>query len=151
MAPFIFSKSILENTPIDVFNFGKMSRDFTYIDDIVEAILNCCRKPATKDIEFDTKKPKIYSSFAPYRIFNVGNNNTVPLMYFIQLLEENLGKKAIINYKPLQDGDVVSTYADLENIKNWIGFKPLTSIEEGVEKFSIWFKEYFNNHQDKLC
>lgn len=150
MAPFIFSKSILENTPIDVFNFGKMSRDFTYIDDIVEAILNCCKKPATKDIEFDTKNPKIFSSFAPYRIFNVGNNNSVPLMYFIQLLEENLGKKAIVNYKPLQDGDVVSTYADLENIRNWIGFKPLTSIEEGVKKFSLWFKNYFKNQQDIL-
>ena len=150
MAPFIFSKSILDGTPIDVFNYGKMTRDFTYIDDVVEAIISCCKKPSTKDSSFDTKNPKPFSSFAPFRIFNVGNNNSIALMDFIKLLEKNLGKKAIINYKSLQDGDVISTYADLKNIKDWIGYEPSTSVEDGIEKFSKWFKEYFNDPFHKL-
>ena len=145
MAPMIFSKSIIENKPIKVFNFGKMSRDFTYIEDVVDAIIKCCYKPAIKDSDFNTNKPNPSSSFAPYKIFNVGNNRPTGLMNFIKLLEKNLGKKALINYQPLQDGDVISTYAELTNIKNWIDFQPSTSIEDGIEHFCKWYKEYYKN------
>ena len=145
MAPMIFSKSIIENKPIKVFNFGKMSRDFTYIEDVVDAIIKCCYKPATKDLGFNTNNPNPSSSFAPYRIFNVGNNKPTGLMNFIKLLEKKLGKKALINYQPLQDGDVISTYAELANIKNWIDFQPSTSIEDGIEHFCKWYMDYYKN------
>ena len=144
MAPMIFANAILNEKPINVFNYGKMSRDFTYIDDVTEAIIKCCQKPATKDPEFNKFKPNPASSFAASRIFNIGNSKSIELMYFIELLEKNLRKKAKVNFQELQDGDVVSTYADNEAINNWIGFKPFTPIEEGIEKFCKWYIDFYN-------
>tara|TARA_B100000212_G_C27350703_1_gene523489 strand:- start:416 stop:1456 length:1041 start_codon:yes stop_codon:yes gene_type:complete len=142
MAPMIFAKAILSGKPIDVYNFGKMSRDFTYIDDVVNAIKDCCFKNAFVDENFDLKNPNPSSSFAPFRIFNVGNSRPVQLMDFVRLLEKYLGKKANIQYKPLQKGDVISTYADMRNIKKWINFESSTSIEKGLKEFCEWFSLY---------
>ena len=144
MAPMIFANAILNEKPINVFNYGKMSRDFTYIEDVIEAIIKCCHKPATKDTEFNKLKPNPASSFAASRIFNIGNSKSIELMYFIELLEKNLGKKAKVNFQELQDGDVVSTYADNEAINQWIGFKPFTPIEEGIERFCKWYIDFYN-------
>ncbi len=125
MALFLFSKAILENKPIDVFNFGKMKRDFTYIDDIVDGIISSLNKAY------------------PYEIFNLGNNNPVDLNYFIELIEKFLGKTATKNLLPLQAGDVPETFADIENTKNKLAWQPKTSIEDGIKKFIAWYKEYY--------
>ena len=143
MAPMIFTKSILNSEPINVFNFGNMSRDFTYIDDITEAIYKCTFKPATIDIQFNQLIPDPSTSMAPHRIFNIGNNQSVDLLYFIELLEKNLGKKSIKNFKPMQAGDVEDTFADTSKLKDWVGFRPRTSIEIGVNNFVRWYKDYY--------
>ena len=142
MAPMIFAKAILEEKPIKVFNFGNMRRDFTYIEDIVEAVFKCALKPPKSNVEFDRLNPDSSSSFAPYRIFNIGNGNPIELGHFIKLLEENLDKKALLIYEELQPGDVVSTLSDVKLLKNWINYKPNVMIEEGVYKFCKWFKTY---------
>ncbi|AIQ95459.1 GDP-mannose 4,6-dehydratase [Prochlorococcus sp. MIT 0604] len=146
MAPMIFAKAILSSKPIDVYNFGKMSRDFTYIDDVVNAIKDCCFKKAFVDKNFDQKSPNPSSSFAPFRIFNVGNSRPVELMDFVRLLEKYLGKKACIQYKPIQKGDVISTYADMTNIKEWINFESSTSIEKGLKEFCEWISLYHKSN-----
>ncbi len=143
MAPMIFTRSIIESKPINIFNYGNMSRDFTYIDDITEAIYKCTFKPATIDPEFDPLKPNPSSSNAPHRIFNIGNNKSVELLYFINLLEKNLNKKAISNLKPMQLGDVKDTYADISKLDNWINFRPKTSIEVGVRNFVEWYLKHY--------
>ncbi len=143
MAPMIFAKAILSNQEIKVFNYGDMSRDFTYIEDIVNALILLIDKPATIDVEFDPKNPSPSRSFAPSRIFNIGNNKPVNLKYFITLLENNLGKKAKMNFLELQKGDVVSTFADINKIKDWINFSPTTNIEDGVNKFCEWYKKIY--------
>ncbi len=143
MAPMIFAKSILNSEPINIYNFGNMSRDFTYIDDITEAIYKCTLKPASIDPHFNPLKPNPSSSNAPHRIFNIGNNKSVDLLYFIKLLEKNLGKKAIRNLKPMQLGDVENTFADISNLEQWINFKPTTSIEVGVRNFVKWYLNYY--------
>ncbi|OUL43878.1 capsular biosynthesis protein CpsI, partial [Prochlorococcus sp. HOT_208_60] len=143
MAPMIFTKSIMESKPINIFNFGKMSRDFTYIDDICEAIYKCTYKPATIDNKFNSLEPDPSSSTAPYRIFNIGNNKTVDLLYFISLLENNLKKKAIKNLKPIQLGDVENTFSDTSKLQKWINFVPKTSIEIGVKNFIQWYKNFY--------
>jgi len=143
MAPIIFSKAIMEEKPLKVFNFGKMKRDFTYIDDVVEGIYRCCIKPASKDKKFDYLNPNPSTSYAPHRIFNLGNNSTIELLYFIELLEKNLGKKANKIFEPMQNGDVVETYADTELLNKWIGYKSKVSIEEGIEKFARWFLDFY--------
>jgi len=143
----IFAKAILSGKPIDVYNFGKMSRDFTYIDDVVNAIKDCCFKNAFVDENFDLKNPNPSSSFSPFRIFNVGNSRPVELMDFVRLLEKYLDKKANIQYKPLQKGDVISTYADMRNIKKWINFESSTSIEKGLKEFCEWFS-FYNKSND---
>ena len=143
MAPMIFAKSILNNNPIHIYNYGKMKRDFTFIDDIVEGVFRCSLKPSAKNESFDKKAPDPSTSFAPHRIFNIGNNKPVDLLYFIDLLENFLGKKAIRKLEPLQPGDVISTAADTSLLNDWIKFVPSTSIEEGIEKFSRWYKEYY--------
>jgi len=125
MSLFLFTKAILENKPIDVFNFGKMKRDFTYIDDIVSGII------ASLDKSY------------PYEIFNLGNNNPVDLEYFIQCIENSLGKKAVKNYLPMQPGDVPASFADIDYSIEKLGFRPKTSIEQGVDNFINWYKEYF--------
>ena len=143
MAPMIFLKSILENKPIKIFNNGRMFRDFTYIDDIVNGIFGCCYKPATANDLFDLKKPEISTSPAPYRIFNIGNNKKVGLMDFIQKLEENLGIKAIKEFVPMQLGDVKSTFSDVSKLHEWIGYEPKTDLDTGIKKFILWYKNYY--------
>ena len=143
MAPMIFSNAILKGKPIDVYNYGNMMRDFTYIDDVIEVICRCCQKPATKDINFDSSNPDPSSSFAPHRIFNVGNNKAIKLGIFISLIETYLEKKAIKRFLPMQDGDVQETCANTELLEKWINFRPNTNIEEGIKLFSKWYLNYF--------
>ncbi len=143
MAPMIFARSILKNEPIKVFNQGEMQRDFTYIDDVVEGIVRCCKKKACIDYDFNPLVPNPSTSTAPYRIFNIGNANPIKLTYFIDLLERNLGKKAIKNLQPMQPGDVVSTAAKMDLLNSWVDYKPKTSIENGIKKFSEWYLDYF--------
>ena len=143
MALFIFTKAILEGTPIDVFNFGKMKRDFTYIDDIVEGIVKLIPLAPLGNKNWNGLQPDPASSFAPYRIFNIGNNKPIELLKFIEVLEEKLGKKAIKNFLPIQDGDVEATCADISELEAETGFKPSTSVEMGIEKFVNWYKDYY--------
>ena len=143
MAPMIFAKKISEGKPISVFNNGQMGRDFTYIDDVVKAIALCCQKPAFPDERFDAKSSNPSSSFAPYRVFNIGNRSMVNLNNFITLLEDTIGRKAVKEYKPIEPGDVQFTSADTKLIYDWIGFYPETSIEDGVAKFINWFNSYY--------
>ncbi|MBL7877701.1 MAG: NAD-dependent epimerase [Cyclobacteriaceae bacterium] len=143
MALFLFTKAILEGKPIEVFNQGKMKRDFTYVDDIVEGIARLIPKPPQGNPEWSGLRPDPASSFAPYKIYNIGNNNPVELMHFIDVLEQKLGKKAIRNLLPLQDGDVPETYANVDDLMTDVGFKPSTSIEHGIEQFVNWYREYY--------
>jgi len=144
MALFLFTKAIVEGKPIDVFNNGKMRRDFTYVDDIVESIARLVPKIPKPDLNWSGLAPDPASSFAPYRVYNIGNNEPVELLQFIEVIEEKLGKKAIKNFLPLQDGDVPETYADVNDLIREIDFKPATPIEEGVAKFVDWYKEYYH-------
>jgi UDP-glucuronate 4-epimerase len=143
MALFLFTKAILEGKPIEVFNHGKMRRDFTYVDDIVEGIVRLILKPPTGNPDWSGENPDPASSFAPYRIYNIGNNQPVELLQFIEVLETKLGKKAIKNLLPLQEGDVPETYANIDELMQDIDFKPSTSIETGIENFVNWYKEYY--------
>ncbi|GAB4111210.1 MAG TPA: NAD-dependent epimerase [Spirochaetota bacterium] len=143
MAYFKFTKAILENKPIDVYNFGDMERDFTYIDDIVEGVYRITFKVPQGQPEFDTMHPDPASSSAPFRIYNIGNNKPVQLMYFIEVLEKETGKKANINFLPMQPGDVLATFADIDELTDAVGYRPVTSIEEGLHKFVQWYKEYY--------
>jgi UDP-glucuronate 4-epimerase len=143
MALFLFTKAILEGKPIDVYNNGMMKRDFTYIDDIVECISRLVPKIAQPDTNWDGMSPDPGTSFAPYRIFNVGNNQPVELIRFIEIIDEKLGKKAKRNFMPIQDGDVPETYADVEDLMRQVDFKPSTPIEQGIGKFVDWYLEYY--------
>ena len=143
MAPMIFAKSILDKKPINVFNYGKMKRDFTYIDDIIEGVYRCCYKPAYIDEQFDFFNPNQSTSFAPFRIFNIGNSKPIELLRFIEILEDELGFKAVKNFLPIQPGDVEATSANIDLLENWVGFKPSYSIEKGLSKFAKWFLEYY--------
>lgn len=143
MALFLFTKAILEGKAIDVYNHGKMKRDFTYVDDIVESIARLIPRAPKPDPEWSGLKPDPASSFAPYRVYNIGNNNPVELLRFIEAIEEKLGKKAVKNFMPIQDGDVPETYADVEDLMREVDFKPSTPIEEGVGKFIDWYRDYY--------
>ena len=143
MALFLFTKAILEGKPIEVFNYGKMQRDFTYIDDIVEGVVRVIDRIPGPNPEWAGDKPDPSTSYAPYKVYNIGNNNPVELMHFIEVLEDCLGKKAEKNLLPIQAGDVPATYADVDDLIRDIGFKPSTSIEEGIKKFVEWYKEYY--------
>ena len=143
MAYFLFTSAILENRAIDVFNHGKMSRDFTYIDDIVEGVYRVINRIPEPDITWDAYDPDPSTSNCPYKIYNIGNNNRVELMHFIEVLEECLGKKAVKNFLPMQLGDVQTTYADVDDLVRDVGFKPDTPIEEGLKHFVQWYKEYY--------
>jgi len=143
MALFLFTKAIIEGKPIDVYNNGKMRRDFTYVDDIVESIIRLVPKIPKPNKEWNGVTPDPATSFAPYRIFNIGNNNPVELLRFIEVIEEKLKKKAIKNLMPIQDGDVPETFADVEALMKEIDFKPATSIEAGIGKFIDWYLEYY--------
>jgi len=143
MALFIFTKSILENKPISVFNHGDMIRDFTYIDDIVESLIRLIKKHPKKDLTFNKLSPNPSTSWAPYKIFNIGNSNPVRLLDYIAEIENNLKKKAIIDFVDMQPGDVKSTEADTTLLEQWISFKPKTSIKHGISEFIKWYKEYY--------
>ncbi len=143
MALFKFTKAILEEKNIDVFNYGKHTRDFTYIDDVVEGIVKVLDNPASINHEWNSKIPDPSSSKAPWQIYNLGNSRPVQLMEYIQALENNLGKKAKINFLPLQQGDVPDTYANVEKLKQKVNFKPSTTVVEGVSKFVKWYKNYY--------
>jgi UDP-glucuronate 4-epimerase len=143
MALFLFTKAILAGQPIDVFNDGRMRRDFTYIDDIVEGVIRVCDQIAAPNPEWQSDHPDPGTSKAPYRLYNIGNNNPVELMYLISVLEECLGKTAEKNFLPLQPGDVPGTFADIDALQSAIGFRPSTSIEVGVERFVHWYRQYF--------
>lgn len=144
MALFIFTKAIMEGRPIDVYNDGKMKRDFTYIDDIVEGMVRLLPSIPAADGSWSSQHPDPSTSFAPYRLYNIGNNQPVELMHFIEVLEHKLQCKAIKNFLPIQDGDVPETYADVDDLMRDAGFKPKTNIEDGIEKFVTWYKEYYN-------
>ena len=143
MALFKFTKNILEEKPIDVFNNGKHTRDFTYIDDIVESAIKILDNPATSNINWNSNKPDPASSKAPWRVYNIGSNRPVQLMDYIDALEKALGKKAQINLLPLQPGDVPDTHANVDNLKEKFNYKPSTSVIEGVSKFVEWYKNYY--------
>ena len=144
MAPMLFAKAILAGEPIKVFNHGKMQRDFTYIDDIVEGVLRCCDKPATANAAFDPLHPDPATAAAPHRVFNIGNSQPTELLRFIAVMEQAFGREAIKDFQPMQPGDVVATAADTSALEQWVGFKPSTSIETGVDAFARWYRDYFN-------
>jgi UDP-glucuronate 4-epimerase len=143
MALFIFTRAILADKPINVYNFGKMMRDFTYIDDIVTAVINLVPRIPQPNPEWDSKHPDPATSFAPYRLYNIGNNKPIELMKFIDILEEKLKKKAIKNFLPMQEGDVTDACADISALEKEIGFRPSTPIEYGIGKFVDWYKDYY--------
>jgi UDP-glucuronate 4-epimerase len=140
MAPMLFAKAILAGEPIRVFNQGRMRRDFTYIDDIVTGVIACADKPASADPSFDTAAPDPATSWAPHRLFNIGNSKPEELLRFIELLEQALGRPAIRDLQPMQPGDVEATAADTSLLEAWVGFRPSTSIEVGVERFARWYQ-----------
>jgi UDP-glucuronate 4-epimerase len=143
MALFLFTKAILEGKAIDVFNHGKMQRDFTYIDDTIEGVVRVADTIPASNPSWRGDQPDPGTSYAPYRLYNIGNNNPVELMRFIEVLEEYLGKKAEKNLLPIQAGDVPATYADVDDLMRDVGFKPATSIEEGIGRFVEWYREYY--------
>ncbi len=143
MALFLFTSAILENRPIDVFNHGRMRRDFTYIDDIVEGVVRVLDRPALPDPGFNASHPDPARSNVPYRVFNIGNSAPVDLMAFIEAIETTLGKQAQKRFLPLQDGDVPATCADTSELEQWTGFRPATSVVTGVERFVAWYREYY--------
>lgn len=143
MAYFLFTKAIVEGRPIDVFNYGKMKRDFTYIDDIIEGMIRVMEKIPEPNPQWNSEAPDPATSYAPYRLYNIGNNNPVELMRFIEIIEECLGKKAIKNLLPIQPGDVPATYADVDDLMKDVDFKPSTPIEEGIRQFVDWYKWYY--------
>lgn len=142
MSLFMFTKNIIQGKSIDVFNNGHHARDFTYIDDIVTGVVGVCDKVAISNEEWCGDEPDPGSSKAPYRLYNIGNNQPIQLMDYIHLIEDKVGKKAEINFLPLQAGDVPETYADVEDLERDINYKPGTLIEEGIEKFVDWYKQY---------
>ena len=142
MAPMLFARAILAGEPIKVFNHGKMQRDFTYIDDIVEGVLRCCDKSATANPEFDPLQPDPATAAAPHRVFNIGNSQPTELLRFIEVMENCLGFKALKDMQPMQPGDVVSTAADTQALQDWIGFAPSTPLELGVSRFTDWYLRY---------
>jgi UDP-glucuronate 4-epimerase len=143
MALFLFTKAILEGRPIDVFNHGRMRRDFTYIDDIVEGVIRVLDRPAEPDPAFVADTPDPATSHAPYRVFNIGNHDPVPLLEFIGCIEAALGRTAQKNLLPLQDGDVPATFADADALRDWVGFAPATDIRTGVARFVEWYRSYY--------
>jgi UDP-glucuronate 4-epimerase len=144
MALFMFTKSILEEKPINVFNYGDMMRDFTYIDDIVSGITKVLNKTATPNADWSGLDPDPGTSMAPWRIYNIGNSNPVKLMDFIEAIEISTGKKAILNKMPMQPGDVPATYADVKSLQKDVGYNPETNISEGVNNFVNWFRQYYS-------
>ena len=144
MAPMLFARAILAGEPIKVFNHGKMQRDFTYIEDIVEGVLRCCDKPATANAEFDPLDPDPATAAAPHRVFNIGNSQPTELLRFIEVMGQALGREAVKDFQPMQPGDVVATAADTSALENWVGFKPATNVEDGVNSFARWYFDFYS-------
>ena len=143
MALFLFTKAILEGRAIDVFNHGRMQRDFTYVDDIVEGVIRVTDRVAECNGAYDPMQPDPATSHAPYRVFNIGNHDPVQLLDFIACIEQALGRKATMNLLPLQDGDVPATYADVQALNDWVGFTPATPIATGIGRFVDWYRGYY--------
>ncbi len=143
MALFLFTQAILEGRPIDVFNHGRMQRDFTFVDDIVEGVLRVLDRAATPDPAYDPLHPDPGTSSAPFRIFNIGNHQPVQLLDYIGCIEAALGRKAQMNLMPLQDGDVPATHADVDALRDWVGFAPATEVRAGVGRFVDWYRGYY--------
>ncbi len=143
MALFLFTKAILKGNPIEVFNYGKMKRDFTFISDIIEGVVRVMNRIPQPNPDWSGNNPDSATSYAPYKLYNIGNNNPVELMRFIEILEDCLGKKAEKNYLPMQAGDVPATYADVDDLIKDVGFKPATSIEDGIKQFIQWYMKYY--------
>ena len=144
MSPTLFARAIFEGRPIDVFNHGKMQRDFTYIDDIVEGTVRVLDKPATANATYDVLDPDPATSNAPWRVFNIGNHQSAELLVYIKSMESIIGKAAIKNFKPMQAGDVLATYADTQSLNDWVGFAPATSLDTGLGRFVDWVREYYH-------
>jgi len=138
-----FTRAILQGEPIDVFNHGQMERDFTYIDDIVEGVVRIVDKVPAADPTVDMVHPDPAISYAPYRLYNIGNNRAVKLTTFIETLEAALGRKAVRNLLPMQPGDVPATYADIDALERAVGFRPSTALEEGIARYVAWYREYY--------
>lgn len=145
MSPWLFTSAILEGRSLDVFNHGKMRRDFTFVDDIAEGTVRVMDHVATANPNFDTNQPDPGSSRAPYRVYNIGNQQPVELMTFINTIEKALGKEAQKNFLPMQPGDVLATFADVDDLKNDIGFTPRTSLDEGLSRWADWYRGYVGN------
>jgi len=143
MAMFLFAKAILAGEPIDVFNHGDMRRDFTYVDDVVEGVVRVTDRVAEGDPSWSAEDPDPGTSKAPWRVYNIGNHTPVELMRLIEILEEFLGRKAIMNFMPMQPGDVPATYADVEDLQRDVGFTPSTPIDVGVQRFVDWYREFY--------
>jgi UDP-glucuronate 4-epimerase len=143
MAYFSFTKAILEGSPINIFNHGHMRRDFTYIDDIIEGIVRVMDRVPLPDETWNSNHPDPATSLAPYRIYNIGNNNPVELGRFIEIIEDKLGMKAIKNMLPMQPGDVTVTYANVDDLMRDVGFQPATPLEDGIDRFVTWYREYY--------
>jgi UDP-glucuronate 4-epimerase len=139
MAPFLFAKAIQQGQPVDVFNHGRMLRDFTYIDDVAESVLRICDKAPGPDPGFDAERPDPGTSSAPFRIFNIGNNQPVPLLEFIGALESALGRDTVKHFLPMQPGDMTATAANTDALQAWVGFRPHTPLAEGVRRFADWY------------
>jgi UDP-glucuronate 4-epimerase len=142
MSPWLFTSAILEDRTIDVFNLGKMQRDFTYIDDIAEGTVRVLDKIATPNPDFTTDAPDPGTSYAPYRVYNIGNHQPVELMTFIKTIEDSLGQEAKKNYLPMQPGDVVATYANVDDLKRDVGFEPKTELATGIANWAAWYRQY---------
>ena len=143
MSPSLFTDAILKGKPIDVFNYGKMQRDFTYVEDIVEGVVRVLDRPASPNPDFDTNSPDPSSSYAPFRVYNIGNHQPVELMTFIEAIENALGEKAIKNMLPMQAGDVIATFAETRELREEFGFAPSTPLHAGVNKFIEWYLGYY--------
>ena len=143
MALFLFTRNILAGKPIDVFNYGNHKRDFTYIDDIVEGVIRTLDNVAAPNPDWNSDTPDSATSKAPYRLYNIGNNQPIDLMHYINVLQDCLGKKAEMNMLPLQPGDVPDTYADVQDLVNDVGYKPNTSVEEGIANFVKWYLDFY--------
>jgi len=144
MALFLFTKAILEDRTIDVYNHGQMRRDFTYVDDVVEGVIRVADRPAADNPDWDGNAPDPGTSAAPYKVYNIGNHQPVELLHFIETIERCLGKTARKNLVPLQAGDVPATYADVDDLIRDVGFRPNTPIEEGISRFVQWYREYYH-------
>jgi UDP-glucuronate 4-epimerase len=142
MAMWIFTKAIQEGRPIRLFNHGKMRRDFTYVDDVVESVIRLIDRPAAPDPSWSSDMPDPSRSAAPWRIYNIGNNEPADVPYVVSLIEKSLGRTAIREMAPMQPGDVPATYADVDDLMRDVGFRPSTTIEDGVARFIAWYREY---------